>query len=266
MLPYIKIFGLSIPTYGLISVIGVFVAGIISLGIAKKRKVSAYNLLCTATVAAVGLFAGAHILYSLTRIGDIVYILGNYHNYNSFWRFASELLRCMSGMVFYGGLYGGLLAGFIFAKIKKYPLGDMSDVFAVFIPLFHTFGRVGCFFAGCCYGVESEFGMAGRVFAAGMRESTKRLPVQLIEAACLLVFFLVMLMLFKKQSARGKLIFVYLMIYAVLRFVLEFWRGDEIRGRFLMFSTSQWISILTLAWVGAYFLTCHLRKRKYEQI
>lgn len=262
MLPYIEIFGVSIPAYGLISIMGTITAGIVSFAAAKKRKVDMHNLICTAIAAAVGVFAGAHILYSLTRIEDVVYILGNYHHYGSFWDFARELFACMNGMVFYGGLYGGLLVGFIFAKIKKYPLEDMSDVFSVFVPLFHTFGRVGCFFAGCCYGVKSEFGIAGRVYATGMRENAKRLPIQLIEAVCVLALFLVMLMLFKKVKVRGRLIFVYLMIYAVLRFALEFLRGDEIRGHFLMFSTSQWISILTLIWVGVYFLTHHLRTRK----
>ncbi len=262
MLPYIEVFGLSIPTYGLVSVLGVFAAGLVSLHIAKKRNVDIYCLLSTAIAAAVGLFIGAHLLYSLTRIEDIIYVLTHYEYYDGFWDFARNLVRPMSGMVFYGGLYGGLLAGLIFAKAKKYPVGEMGDVFSVFIPLFHAFGRVGCFFAGCCYGVESEFGFAGRVYALGMRESVRRFPVQLLEVFCLLVLFAMMLTLYKREKARGKLIFIYLLIYGVLRFILEFFRGDEIRGRFLMFSTSQWISILTILWVSLYLVIHRIRLRK----
>ncbi len=264
MLPYIGIFGVSIPTYGLISVLGVFAAGLVSLSVVKKRSIDIYGFLSTAIAAAAGLFVGAHLLYSLTRIEDIAYVLSHYDHYDGFWDFAQKLLRPMSGMVFYGGLYGGLLAGFIFAIAKRYPVGEMGDVFAVFIPLFHAFGRVGCFFAGCCYGVESEFGIAGRVYAVGMRESTKRFPVQLLEALCLLLLFAVMLSLCKREKARGKLIFIYLISYAVLRFILEFFRGDEIRGRLLMFSTSQWISILTIIWVSLYLVIEHIKLRKTE--
>ncbi len=264
MLPYIEFFGLSIPTYGLISVVGVFAAGLVSLSIAKKRNIDVYSFLSTAIAAAVGLFIGAHLLYAITRVEDIVYVISHYDYYDGFWGFVSSLLECMSGMVFYGGLYGGLLAGFVFAKIKKYPVCEMSDVFSVFIPLFHTFGRVGCFFAGCCYGIKSEFGIAGRVYAAGMRESVKRLPVQLVEAVCLLVLFVVMFILCKREKLRGRLIFVYLLSYAVLRFILEFFRGDEIRGRLFMFSTSQWISIITLVWVSLYLIINHIRQRKNE--
>lgn len=264
MLPYIEILGASIPTYGLISVLGVFAAGLVSLSIIKKRNVDVYSFLTTAIAAAAGLFVGAHLLYSLTRTEDIVYIISHYGDYDGFWDFARDLLQTMSGMVFYGGLYGGLFAGFIFAKAKRYPVGELGDAFSVFIPLFHTFGRVGCFFAGCCYGVESEFGIAGRVYAVGLRESAKRFPVQLLEAACLLLLFAVMLILCKKEKARGKLIFVYLIFYAVLRFALEFLRGDEIRGRLLMFSTSQWISILTILWVSLYLVVDHIKLRKTE--
>lgn len=254
MLPYINVFGFQLPLYGLISIVGVLVAGFVVLKISKKRNTDKYDLMYTAVVAAVGLFIGAHLLYALTRIEDIIAVISDYGYYDSFWDFLKDLWELASGMVFYGGLYGGLLAGFLFAKKKKYPIGDMSDAFGVFIPLFHIFGRIGCFFAGCCYGMECSTGFSGRVIAQGVRESVKRLPIQLIEAGCLVVLFLVMLFFYNRQKARGNLIFLYLLFYAVIRFVLEFFRGDEIRGSFLSLSTSQWISIITLLWVSIYLL------------
>ena len=262
MFPYIDLFGLSIPVYGLISVIGVIVAGVVSASFAKGRGVEVYALIYTGMVAAFGLFLGAHLLYGITRIEDIIYIFRHYEYYDSFWEFAGNVLECFGGMVFYGGLYGGLLAGLVFAKIKKYPKDELCDVVALFIPLFHAFGRVGCFFAGCCFGVESEFGFSGRVYATGMRENITRLPVQLLEALCLVLLFGFVAVLFSRKKARGKLIFVYLLAYAVLRFVLEFLRGDEIRGSLLWLSTSQWISLVTFVWVIVYLIIKCNRKIK----
>ncbi len=266
MLPYVEIFGVSLPMYGIISIIGVFASGLVALGICKKRKVDKYDFIFTALVAGFGLLVGAHLLYAITRAEDIITIFGDYSYYRDIWDFLGNLWSIVSGMVFYGGLYGGLLAGFLFAKSRRYPLADMSDLFAVAIPLFHAFGRVGCFFAGCCYGMKWEHGIAGRVLTQGMRESAKRLPVQLVEAMCLVVIFFVMLWLCSKNRLKGRLIFVYLIIYAVVRFTLEFFRGDEIRGRLWIFSTSQWISLTTLVWVGLYLYITFVKKRKLNKL
>lgn len=70
------------------------------------------------------------------------------------------------------------------------------------------------------------------------------MPVPLIEAACNLLIFLFILYLFKKDKMRDKLIYVYMIIYPVVRFTLEFFRGDEYRGFLFGLSTSQWISII----------------------
>lgn len=262
MFPYIHIFSFDIPTYGLISVLGVFVAGFVCIKVSAKRNLDKNDLVRTAIVAAIGLFLGAHLLYGITRTGDIFKAFSSYNTFTGFGEFIKHILELFSGMVFYGGLYGGLLAGLIYAKKKKYPISDVRDTFSLFIPLFHVFGRIGCFFAGCCYGVKSEWGIQGRVLTENLREHTKRFPVQLLEAFLLLLLFFVLLLLYKKAKARGNLIFIYLMVYAVLRFCLEFLRGDEIRGRLFMFSTSQWISFITILWVSIYLLIRKYKKNK----
>lgn len=262
MFPYFDIFGFQLPTYGLISLVGVIVAGLVILKLAPKRGIDKSDLLSTAIVAAIGLFIGAHLLYGITRIEDVIEAFGSYKRFESFGAFLSHVLELFSGMVFYGGLYGGLFAGFLYAKKKKLPVGGVSDVFALFIPLFHVFGRIGCFFAGCCYGVESEVGITGRVITGKLREVTPRFPVQLLEAFLLLLLFFLMFFLYQKGRAKGNLIFIYLLIYAVLRFCLEFLRGDEIRGKFMMFTTSQWISIVTILWVSVFLIIRKCRKNK----
>lgn len=262
MFPYFSIFSLQLPTYGIISLVGVVVAGLVALKLSKRRGLDKADLASVAIVSAVGLFLGAHLLYGITRMDDVLEVFRNYKRYEDFGAFISRIFELFSGMVFYGGLYGGLFAGYLYAKKKKLSIENVSDVFALFIPLFHVFGRVGCFFAGCCYGVESEWGIAGRVITGKLREVTPRFPVQLLEAFLLLLLFLFVLFLYKKGKANGRLIFVYLIIYAVLRFCLEFMRGDEIRGKLLMFTTSQWISIVTVIWVSIVLFARHRKGSK----
>lgn len=260
MCPYVYPFGLELPVYGLISLFGILVAGIVAFVLAKKKALDFYDLLLTALIGGIGVFAGAHILYALTRTGDIISAFSYYHSFENKWDFVRYVFDVASGMVFYGGLYGGLLAGFLFIRKKRYPADKFADVFSVVIPLFHAFGRVGCFFAGCCYGIEWEHGIEGRVLSAGVREHIGRFPVQLLEALCLLILFsLLLFLLFKGGKFEGKLMPIYLSSYAVLRFSLEFLRGDEIRGHFLVLSTSQWISLITLAGVTLYLI---IRRRK----
>ncbi len=259
MCPDVSIFGITITSYGLLSAIGLLFSGIVLLLLSKRRNTDIFDLLQTAIIGGLGVLFGAHVLFALTRVGEISETIANFGNYDSFWAFMKVILRYFSGMVFYGGLYGGLLAGVLFARHKKYPLKDMSDVFACSIPAFHMFGRIGCFFAGCCYGIPFERGIAGRVISSGGKENIHRLPIQLIEAVCLLILFIVLVTLFVKSKFCGRLMSIYLLSYSVLRFILEFFRGDEIRGRFLIFSTSQWISLITVISVSTYLL---LKKNK----
>ena len=259
MCPEFEVFGFSFPTYGAVSFLGFWLCFALSFSLVKRRGVSPTDFLFTLIAAIAGLVAGSHLLYGLTRTEEIVQVIGNYGTFETFGDFISEVFRYFSGMVFYGGLYGMLFAGVMFAKWRKYPVRDICDIFAVLIPLFHAFGRVGCFFAGCCYGVRWQYGISGRVIVADVREYAKRLPVQLVEASLLLVLFVVLCLLFAKNKCRHNLLFIYLCTYAVLRFVLEFFRGDEIRGIWFGISTSQWISILTILWVSVYLA---LRKKK----
>lgn len=262
MFPEVIVFGIKFPAYGLVSFFGFTVTALVGLWLIGKRSITRKDFFSVSVAVLFGVVAGANLLYAITRAGEIREFLGASESYNSVKELLEGLCDLCSGMVFYGGLYGGLLAGFLLAKRKKIPLKNISDTFAVLIPLFHTFGRIGCFLAGCCYGVESRWGISGRVITGDVKESAKRIPVQLIESGLLFCLFVLMLCLFFRKVSEGRLILIYLLIYPVLRFVLEFFRGDEVRGHFLMFSTSQWISIMTLLWVSFYLVISKAKKQK----
>lgn len=246
MLPFLNLPGKSIPTYMLMAVIGALVAGLLACRLTRKRNLNDNDTIIVMLFAAVGVFVGGAILYAITKIRYIPLLF----SVADFWEFVSVLGYIFGGSVFYGGLIGGTVAALITIKIKKMPLPIIADILAVCIPLFHAFARVGCFLGGCCYGIECEFGFTahGNTLVPELND-VSRFPVQLLEASLNLVLFAVLLMLYKKISGKGgffdgKLIFVYLMSYAVIRFFDEFLRGDAIRGFIFGLSTSQFISVL----------------------
>lgn len=182
----------------------------------------------------IGAIIGAKVLFLLISIDDII-------------RMKLSLVAVIKGgFVFYGGVIGGFLGLLIYVRMYKLPIMPYLDIFATVLPLGHAVGRVGCFFGGCCYGIPYDGpGCVVYEATAGMTPlGVPLLPIQLIESGTLVVLFgLLMLVLYKKDS-RGLPLWIYCISYSVIRFVLEYFRGDGIRGKFFWFSTSQWISIL----------------------
>lgn len=164
-----------------------------------------------------------------------------------------------TGIVFYGGLIGLLVSYGIMARTSKQDICIM-DVLAVCIPLFHSIARVGCFFGGCCFGRESHSPLAILYTTTVFNEviTAYRLPTQLIEAAFNLILFLYLLHLLRSEEWKSKNILRrYLLIYSVGRFMIEFLRGDLVRGVINGISFSQVISVLI--WI--YLLVTARRER-----
>ena len=170
------------------------------------------------------------------------------------------------GITFIGGLIGGIasfLLGYaIFRKKFKARLVDMVSIAPCCILIAHAFGRVGCFFAGCCYGKPTD-SFLGIQFP-GL--SHKVHATQLYEAIFLFALFTVCFLLYWKKNFKHNLS-VYLIAYGIFRFLLEFLRGDD-RGELLGFmSPSQfWSVLMVLAGVGVYFLFDWLFKKREEEL
>lgn len=193
-----------------------------------------------------GLLLGGHLLYGLLHLPDLLA--------HPSWR---SLLDYLGGSVYYGGLLGAWLGVTWYAR-QFHPACQtkLQDLYALFTPLFHAFGRVGCFFGGCCYGIPCRFGftVTGNPLIPELN-GVSRFPVQLLEAGCELALFFLLLRLFHIGRRSGRLMLHYLVLYAPLRFGLEFLRGDVARGAWLGLSTSQWLSIplfLMTLWLLTY--------------
>ena len=138
----------------------------------------------------------------------------------------------------------------IFTRMYKMPTIDYFDTAASVVPLGHAFGRVGCFFAGCCYGMpySGKFSVVYTTTAGMTPLNTPLFPIQLVESILLLITFGVLYTVtLKYPNKRGLPTILYISIYSVIRFVLEFFRGDKERGGIGFFSTSQIVSLLLLA-------------------
>lgn len=248
MYPLINIFGIEIQTYSVMAVIGFILTTVVALYLGKLRRIAPDKSFMATLISGLGIFIGGHFLFALTNIKNIAKVITE-----SGFSF-SDIIPYISGMVFYGGLFGAIIAVFIYGTVnKEVDREDLFDVFAVSVPLFHAFGRVGCFLAGCCYGVESDFGITAYLNPSATHYGVSRFPVALAEAFVNLLIFALLLCFFKRNKLSGKLIFIYLLMYAPARFVLEFFRGDKVRGFIFGFSTSQFISLLILCFLIIYF-------------
>ena len=134
-----------------------------------------------------------------------------------------------------------------FCKIKKIDMLAYLDLMIPSVALAQAFGRVGCFLAGCCYGKETE-SCLGVVFTNSdfAPNGVKVLPTQLFMAAGDLLIMAVLLWYAKKKPMGGRTSALYLILYSIGRFLVEFLRNDD-RGTVGMLSTSQFIAIFTLA-------------------
>lgn len=168
---------------------------------------------------------------------------------------ASKLLYILTsfqyGFVFYGGLAAGAAAFFVICRRHELNFPKAADHFAPALALAHGFGRIGCFMAGCCYGRPSAGGF-GVVFTNPLSEVPQAYfgvplyPTQLIEAAGNFLIFGGLVWLSRREkSPPGGLIFAaYMLTYAVLRFTVEFLRGDDRGGAWLGLSPAQAVSVI----------------------
>jgi len=226
MHPYFNIFGKVFPAYGVMCALGIILALILCMFRAVRARLCPMRTLIIFTFSLTFGMAGAvftHLIVTYSP-SEILLFLKNGFLESGY----------APGFVFYGGLIAGFLGACLSARIFRISLSLYAPHLLPALPLAHAFGRVGCFFAGCCHGIESSFGF--------LHPNGKILfPVQLLEAGILLLITYALISAARKGHRH--LLRLYALFYAPARFFLEFLRGDEIRGVFLL-STSQWISLL----------------------
>jgi len=241
MLQYLTIGKFELPMYGLMIMIGAVLAVAFAMRRAKQTTISPDDVLYSITYTALGVILGAKLLYVIVSWNQLS---GNWSYYFSSFKAFREFLGY--GFVFYGGLLGGLAVFIPYCIKKKLNLGEMINCVVPSIPLIHSIGRIGCFCAGCCYGIPMDppWGVYFRSTLAP--HGVALFPVQLLEAALNLILFCILYTYARKPRKPGKVLGYYLVAYGIERFFLEFLRGDLERGMVFGISTSQFISLILI--------------------
>jgi len=248
----IKIGPLTIHTYGVLIAAGFLLGLALAVRQAKKQGIPSDKIVDLGFYLLIAALIGSRLLFVLVEAG---YFLRNPLDIFKIWE---------GGLVFYGGVIFAIPVAVWYAKKKGLDIWSAADIFAPSLAIGHAIGRLGCFSAGCCYGKHAEDLPWAVTFLDP--ESLARIgvplhPTQLYESAGEFINFLILITLRKRRSFKGQLFWAYLLIYSVIRFTVEFFRGDEVRGfLFGNFSISHGISLLIFISAVAAILV--FRKKK----
>ena len=183
-------------------------------------------------------------------------------NFNDFRASPLDIFKLWNGgLVFFGGFIGAVVASIVTLRIKNLPFFKTADTIAPGVALGHGIGRLGCFFAGCCYGRQCDLPFAVQF---SHPDSLAPLhvplhPTQIYMVAANLILFFILIFLQRRKRFHGMIFLSYMILYSVFRFIIEFFRGD-FRGDFFLefLSVSQGIGILAIVIAVAAMVTLAL--------
>jgi phosphatidylglycerol---prolipoprotein diacylglyceryl transferase len=242
---------LTVHGYGVMIAVGILAASWLATKLCKEYKLDYENIDSFIIFVIVIGYAFSKLTYCLTV----------------FDQFLSDPLSVLGsgGWVVYGGILGGLLAALIWCKWKKWKFMDYFQVLMPCVSLAQGFGRIGCFFAGCCGGAVTDawYGIQFPATSPAWNTTQKIIPTQLLSSAGDFLIFAFLMYNLKKGKHPEDTGAWYLILYSVGRFLVEFLRGDLIRGGIGPFSTSQFISLFVVV-LGAYMIWNRQRKEEKQ--
>ncbi|MBN1255919.1 MAG: prolipoprotein diacylglyceryl transferase [Deltaproteobacteria bacterium] len=239
-----------IKSYGLMIAIGILVGLFLARRQAAREGIDPDKIIDIAFYVLLAALIGSRLLFVLTNFKEYV---DNPLDIFKIWE---------GGLVFYGGLILAVAIGIWCIRRFSLPLWQVTDIFAPSVAIGHTFGRIGCFLAGCCYGKPSSLPWAV-TFTDPRSLAPQGIPLhptQLYSSLGLFAIFAFLIWLRKRKTFHGELLWSYTLVYAIFRFFIEFLRGDP-RGSCFggLLSSAQTIGIF-LAGISVVMLL-YLRKR-----
>lgn len=238
--------------YGTMIAVGIVAAYIMTEYRARKYKLPYEHVFSIVVWCAAGGFFSSKLLFWLTEWKEIV-------------KNPVFILETLGdGFVVYGGILGGILTGYCYCRIKKLEFLKFFDLVMPAIALAQGFGRIGCLLAGCCYGKETSCSVSIVFHDSGYAPNGVMLvPTQIYSSILDFLHCGILLVVARKWNSSGMVAACYLIFYSIGRFILEYFRGDLIRGSVGCLSTSQFISIFTgLAGVCMLFWVLKRNKQK----
>jgi phosphatidylglycerol:prolipoprotein diacylglycerol transferase len=253
-----KLGPIAIGTYGVFVALGVFLAIVVGRYLSRKEGIDPEALTDFYIYSIIMGFVGAKIALIVTDFKEfsahpIEYLFQNIRYFGAF----------------YGGFIVAALFAFYFIKKKKLSFWKVADITSVSLPLGQAVGRWGCFFAGCCYGAPTDLPW-GLVFPAVpiCSDGTRIHPWPIYEFLLDISIFAFLFNFFPKRKFLGQSFIFYLIFYALGRFLLEFLRGDEIRGLYFnkTVSLSQILAVAVIIFaISAYIVFLKRNKNKENE-
>ncbi len=231
----LQIGSFKLHTYGFFVALGFIAAMLFSTKNAKPHGISSQTITDIFFIILVSALIGARLLYVLI---NFKYYQNNLLGIFKTWD---------GGLVFFGGFLAVVVTMAVYFKFKKFAIWKMGDIISPGIALGHAVGRIGCLFAGCCYGKECSL-----AFAIKFTNPQSLAPVgvylhptQIYSVFSNLLLFFIILWLQKKKKFDGMVVLSHIILYSLFRSIIEFFRGD-FRGDFFFefISTSQGIGLL----------------------
>ena len=223
----------TIHGYGLMIATGVLCALVIGIRRSRSRGMDPDIVMSLGLIALAAGFLGAKLLYCIVELPSF---LNN-----------PLIIFSGNGFVVYGGIIAGVLASMAYCRKKKVSFLQYFDLVIPSVAVAQGFGRIGCFLAGCCYGCETSLPI-GIVFQHSdiAPNGIPLFPTQLFSSAGDFAIALILILYARRAKANGKVAGLYLILFSVGRFIIEFFRADE-RGSVGVLSTSQFIALFILA-------------------
>ncbi len=229
----------TIGTYGLFYALGFLLALRLAVAYARRDGIETARIVDLGILALLAGFIGAKVL---------LYLL----DFRTYLADPMEMIRSLrSAGVFYGGFILASLVALVYVRRHHMPLGKVADLVAPPLALGQAIGRLGCFAAGCCYGKACDLPWAvtftdpRAARLTGVTLDVPLHPTQIYHALADLAILAITAALMRRRRFEGQVFWVYVLSYAVLRFVVEFFRGDTVRGLYFgqRLSTSQIIAV-----------------------
>ena len=265
-----------IGTYGVLLALALIVGTLVALGRAKRVGVDPQVVMDLIFFGVLGGIVGGRVAHVIL-------------NFQDFLAHPFALLFSRTGFVFLGSLMGSIAVVVFILRRRNLNFWAIADVLVTAVPAGHVFGRLGCFTAGCCFGrpmaeegflgflavrfpkaVEignayiggqafeehRQMCLAGVDSAAGMldlaaTESLPVWPIQLFASFGNLLIFAALMLIWRRRRFNGQVLLSYLFLYSIMRFSIEFLRGDSGRGNIGFLTTSQWLTLLAFVFVLA---------------
>jgi len=236
------VFGWSIHSYSILLIAGILAAILVIRQNAKLSSITPDQATDLIILMAIAGIIGSRIMY----------VIQFWENYQDQW--ARIFFVWEGGLVYYGGFIFSVVLLAIVARVKDWSYLESLDLLMPSLAIGQAFGRVGCFFNGCCFGKASAL-----PWAVQFPFLTSRVhPTQLYESLFLVLLFLLLIRVYRRAYWKGETLCFYLSFYGAGRFVIEYMRGDHMHY-YLNHTVSQWVSVgLMIAGLLGFLL---LRKR-----